>query len=511
MANQTSVNLDLHATVQVILDQGKIYFVTVTAINGAGLSTASSSNGVIVDNSPPIIDGFLPTTTVALDLNITNVLNAHANITGILTNPFKVSATWDAVFDLESEITSVTVCASTSGGDCNLTPWKSIDLSFSSLSLDFPTPLQTGTVFLLQLKVENGAGLKTIAYSDNVLVDVTPPKRGSVRVGNKKTLHFIQEEEPLRVSWSNFVDLESNIKMYQWKICFVTDPLKCVSEFVSVDLKTSLVINDVGIEQGVEYNLVIKAINFAELGVTAISNPFVLDNTPPESGIVIDGDEYLKDKIYQIFSGEISVSWKGFQDKESGITRYEVCIGSIPGLCDVSVLKNYGLVTKAVVSNLNLTHNETYYTTVRAVNGAGQASFATSNGIIIDLTSPEGGSLSDGYVTVHDSYVSANWNEFYDPESGILKYVICAGTIVGSCDILPLTDVNNGLAVLLQVNPAISSGTVVYLTLRVYNQAGGVTEVYSDGILVDSTPPDLGKVRKLLRFFINNKLNLILC
>jgi ABC-type uncharacterized transport system ATPase component len=99
------------------------------------------------------------------------------------------------------------------------------------------------------------------------------------------------------------------------------------------------------------------------------------------------------------------------------------------------------LTTKAIINNLNLTHNETYYTTVRAVNGAGQTSFATSNGIIIDLTSPEGGSLNDGDVTVHDSYVSANWNEFYDPESGVSKYVICAGTITGSCDILPLTDI----------------------------------------------------------------------
>jgi hypothetical protein len=159
------------------------------------------------------------------------------------------------------------------------------------------------------------------------------------------------------------------------------------------------------------------------------------------------------------------------------------------------------LVTKAIINNLNLGHNETYYTTVRAVNGAGQTSFATSNGIFIDMTSPEGGSVSDGDdtdidVTVYDSYVSANWDKFHDPESGVLKYVICAETVKGSCDILPLTTVNSGLAVELKVNPPMSSGTVVYLTLRVYNKAEGMTEVYSDGVLIDSTPPDLGKVRQ---------------
>ena len=243
----------------------------------------------------------------------------------------------------------------------------------------------------------------------------------------------------------------------------------------------------------------IRATNFAELEVTAVSNPFVLDITPPDSGVVFDGDEYLKDKVYQSSSEEISVSWKGFQDKESGISRYEICIGTSSGLCDITTFMNYGLVRKAIIDNLNLTHNETYYTTVRAVNGAGQTSFATSNGIFVDLTSPKGGSLNDGEdsdidVTLYDSYVSANWNEFNDPESGILKYVICAGTMQGSCDILPMTTVNSGLTVRLQVKPSVSSGTVVYSTLRVYNQAGGVTDVYSDGVLVDSTPPDLGKV-----------------
>jgi hypothetical protein len=117
------------------------------------------------------------------------------------------------------------------------------------------------------------------------------------------------------------------------------------------------------------------------------------------------------------------------------------------------------------------------------------------------MTSPEGGSVSDGDdpdidVTVYDSFVSANWDKFHDPESGVLKYVICAETVKGSCDILPLTTVNSGLAVELKVNPPMSSGTVVYLTLRVYNKAGGMTEVYSDGVLIDSTPPDLGKVRQ---------------
>ena len=466
-----------------------------------------------MDTIPPIIAGFSPTSVVVADLKITSdVMNDDAinsngtgngvvstAIAGILANPYRVFATWEAVFDLESEIKSAAICASTTKEECNLALWKAVDPSSTTVSLDFPNPLKTGTVFILKMKVENGAGLESIEYSDNIIVDDTAPSKGVVRVGKTRDLAFIQEGEPLSASWASFADPESTIKMYQWRICLTSEASSCVSEFVSVGLKTSLVLNDLGIDHGIEYNLVIKVINFAELEVTAVSNPFILDKTSPESGMVFDGDVYLKDKAFQSSSLDISVSWKGFQDKESGIARYEVCVGSKSGLCDVSEFKNFNLATKARISNLNLTHNDTYYTTVRAVNGAGQTSFSTSNGIRVDLTSPEGDRLSDGDdfdidVTIYDYYVNANWEEFTDPESGILKYVICAGSVKGSCDILPQTTVNNELEVKLQVNPVISSGTVVYATLRVHNNAGGITEIYSDGVLVDSTPPESGKV-----------------
>lgn len=510
VANQTSVSLNLHTTAQIILEQGQIYFVTVTAVNAAGLSTTSSSDGFLVDTTPPVISGFSSTSIVAVDLNRTNdnnvtrtnnAINVNSSkITGILTNRYKVSAAWSSVFDLESDIRSIAVCASTSKDTCNLAPWTVVNPTYSSTSLDFANPLETGTIFILKLKAENGPGLETTAYTGSIIVDDTPPSKGNVKVGKSNTTVFIQEEETLIASWSNFVDAESHIKMNEWKICSASRPSECVNEFVNTGQKTNLVLEDVGIEQGIEYNLVVKVTNYAELGTLAVSNLFVLDKTPPQAGMVFDGATYLNDKAFQSASSEMSVTWKGFQDKESGIKRFEVCVGSIAGLCDIYGFKNFGVTARASIHNLNLTHNETYFTTVRAVNGAGQTSFASSNGIVVDLTSPQGGSLRDGDdadidMTVYDSYVSANWDEFHDPESGVLKYTFCAGTVKGSCDVLPLTTVRDRLAIRMQVKPAISSGTVVYSTLGVHNNAGGLTEVHSSGVLVDSTPPDAGKVK----------------
>ncbi|XP_028399029.1 uncharacterized protein LOC114522522 [Dendronephthya gigantea] len=497
VTNQTSVNLNLHATALVSLKKGDTYFVTVTAINGAGLSTSSSSNGFTVDITPPEIKGFTATAVIAVELNFAN---NTTRVTSVLTDPYQIFATWDKVFDQESGLKSVSLCATTTKVDCNLFSEKSVDPSSENPSLDFGTSLQSGTVFMLKLEVQNGAGLVAIAYSGSILVDSTPPLKGTVTVGNKNALVFLQEGQFLRASWQGFADPESEITMYQWKVCSASQSSKCVSELLNAGLNTSLLLSDVGIDPGTEFNLVIKAWNHAKLETTAVSNPFILDKTPPESGTVFDGDTYLKDEVYQSSFEQLSVSWKGFRDRESGIVHYEICIGSKSGLCDVLGFQDVGFTTKALINNLNLTHNETYYTTVRAINGAGQTSFASSNGIFIDLTPPVGGGLRDGDssdidVTLYDSYVSCNWDEFHDTESGILKYVICAGTVKGLCDILPLTTVDRGFALKLQFRLTLSPGVVVYSTLRVYNKAGGLTEVHSNGFLVDSTPPYPGNVK----------------
>ena len=238
---------------------------------------------MVVDTTPPVIDGFSPTSIVSVNLNLTNdVVNAdvsdivgsdvtlsdiinsdvtqnniiRSDVTGILTNPYKISATWNTVFDLESEIKTATACASTRKDYCNLSGWKSIDPSSSSLSFDRSTPLKTGTMFVLILKAENFAGLETTVYSSGIMVDDTPPLKGTVEVDKKKTLVFMQEGGSLSASWSGFVDDESTIKMYQWQVCSVSQPSKCVSEFVSADPKTNLIIYDVGIEPGTIVNYI---------------------------------------------------------------------------------------------------------------------------------------------------------------------------------------------------------------------------------------------------------------
>ena len=408
----------------------------------------------------------------------------------------------DYVVDEESEIKRVLVCATTIKEDCNLLVWRDLNPMANSLvfDLDFQKPLQSGTVFMLKLQVENGAALKTIVFSERILVDYSPPIKGVVKINGIESLVLLQEGQPLVASWGSFQDYETGIKEYHWKICFAIKISYCVTEFVRIGLKNRVALSDTGIDHGKEYKFVVMAVNFAGLKTIAVSNSFILDQTSPETGIVINGFDLFRESYYQSSPTQIVAYWEGFQDKDSRISRFEVCIGLIPGLCDVSDYQNIGLANSTIVGNLNLTHNATYFTTVRATNGASQTAFASSSGITLDNTEPIGGKLRDGEdldmdVTTQDLFVSMNWDEFHDPESGIFKYIVCTGTIMGACDLISPTTVNSGFAIKLNVWPAISSGTVVYSTLWAYNNAGGVTEIYSDGVLVDTTPPNAGTVR----------------
>jgi hypothetical protein len=418
--NRTSVGLNLHAEAEVELEHGQTYFVSVTAINSAGQSTTSSSNGITIDTSPPVVQGFSITSAIAIDQNKTNV-NISSDVTFILTNECKISATWDYIFDEESEIKRVSVCATTDNKeDCDLHVWQDLDPNSSASSLDFQYPLQSGTVFVLKLQVVNGAGLKTTLNSDRVLVDNSPPVKGFVKIHAKDGLVFLRENTPLTAMWWGFNDFETGIREYKWTICLARRIFDCVTDFVSVGLKTSVALSDIGIVHGREYKFVIKAVNHAGLETNSVSNSFVLDKTSPEIGMVFNGLDPVEDRNYQGSLTEISARWKAFKDKDSGISRYEVCIGSIPGLCDVSDFRNVGLATSAIVNNLNLTHNTTYYTTVRGTNGAGETGFASSNGIIVDMTPPIGSILRDGEdldidFSMQDTFVSINWDEFHDP------------------------------------------------------------------------------------------------
>ncbi len=114
----------------------------------------------------------------------------------------------------------------------------------------------------------------------------------------------------------------------------------------------------------------------------------VIDTEAPTAGTVNDGSG--TDIAYSSSSTSLTANWTGFSDALSGISGYEIAIGTTSGGTQILAWTSAGDVTTYTTqSNLSLTHGTTYYTTIRAKDAAGNySSAATANGVIIDLVAP---------------------------------------------------------------------------------------------------------------------------
>ena len=536
----TSANLQTRAHHYVVLKEGQWHFFTVEALNGAGLKETAHSDGVMLDSTPPSIgevllasetqkqaDSLPPSPSGARHLarsawdtradadqidafgvsslrtsssvqwcNVSN--NSSCNIKQ--QSDRLLSFSWEAPFDTESGISSVEWCAGSRPELCDIVPWTDVERSRTWIKHSLSHPLASGAIVLIRVKVTNSAGMISTAISKPLLIDNTEPTKGAVIVGNTLETEYLRKEEPVTADWSGFSDQESGLSRFEWAVCHAGSTKDCITPFVDVGLKRSIRNSALDIKPGVCYVVVVRAHNKVGLFSEAVSNQFMLDLTAPISGIVYDGSDERNDAALQISESEISANWSPFADSNSRITEYEMCVGTAPEKCDVSDFVSFGMALKGTITGLSLNHSGRYFVTVRATNEVGYSSLAASNGIQVDSTPPVAGKVRDG-KTLADidfqaggAFIYANWDEFQDVESEVTRYAWCAGTIKGTCDIIPETDVGEHTAFGQQIRPSLASGMAVFVTVSAYNGAGAVTRRSSDGVIVDSTPPDISKV-----------------
>lgn len=113
-----------------------------------------------------------------------------------------------------------------------------------------------------------------------------------------------------------------------------------------------------------------------------------MDITPPSVPVVRDGLGI--DISYTPYTDRLSANWDTATDNESGISRYWYRIGTTPGGSEVLDWIDNGYSTGVTVTrtNLSLIRGESYYFTVKAVNGVGLSSEGISNGQVV-LETPD--------------------------------------------------------------------------------------------------------------------------
>ncbi|XP_031557393.1 uncharacterized protein LOC116294015 [Actinia tenebrosa] len=489
LLNYVSVSLDLR--------EGFRYFVMVEATNGAGLTQMSSSDGVTIDSSPPATSK-LSFTAASDDIHLTIIGNRTYQSSGR-----SLKAQWRKITDIQSGITSLKYCVGKLFNVCNVIEWTHLALEDTSITHIFDEPFSSGTTLYVSLEAINGAGLSLRTHSKALVIDSSPPSIGRVSVGNTNGMKYFKRGEVIEGVAIGFEDKESGIAAFEWAICFAISTRQCTDSFISTGLNYKFTKKDHDLTPGVSYRLMVRVHNQVSLQSEAWSNTFTLDNDYPIPKSVFDGIETTKDISIQSSTNALSANWEPFINFNSRITDYELCVGSKPSVCNIVPYRNVGLFLKGEISEITLKHMSTYYITVRAWNEAGNTANTSTDGVKIDSTPPKGGEIRDGNgeedidYQADDSFISANWDQFTDAESGIEKYIWCVGTAKGSCDVINEKLVLEARYVGHQLDVPVNPGLILYVKVTAVNGGGGKTTLYSDGVVIDSTPPEITEVKDL--------------
>lgn len=239
-----------------------------------------------------------------------------------------MAAQWFGFHDQESGIHSYAWCIGDQPKLCNLSPYQIVhtatDFVTSNLSLPILTPIY------ICINATNKAGLWSVKSSSPVYVDTSPPvvlKRPAVvqtlRMQIQKETHY--DPSVLAMEWG-FEDLESPLMRHIVSVethhdgVVPVDALELYDEqSIVVSLKDNATLSD-----GDTYYGRVTACNAAGLCTSSTTKePILVDSSPPFLG------GFQEPLLWFLHGSELflNLSWSGFEDEHSNITRYFITVG----------------------------------------------------------------------------------------------------------------------------------------------------------------------------------------
>jgi len=165
------------------------------------------------------------------------------------------------------------------------------------------------------------------------------------------------------------------------------------------------------------------------------TDSFLVDATLPTTVATIN-DGTAADITYTSSASQLAANWPASSDPDSGVSYYEVAIGTSSGATDVVTWTNAGTATPTTRTGLSLVDATEYFFSVRPVNGVGLiGSVTTSNGQTVDVTAPAPGTITPSN-TDSGTHVDATFDlsaTFSDATSGVASCEYCLSTD-GTCD-----------------------------------------------------------------------------
>ncbi|XP_065839867.1 uncharacterized protein [Oscarella lobularis] len=441
------------------------YFTSVKCMSNSGLFSVAESNGFVVDATPP--------SGGRVSFSLTRLENGMTY----------AESDWDNFRDDESGVTSYWWYLSSRNED-HLHE-KDVGTA-SSYSATFN--LTSQMEYRVTVQATNRVNLRSRKHSNWFFYDVTPPVSSEVIDGPGATdVDYQLSLVGYSASWGKFVDNETSVVDCLWFVGTEPGGSQVLSPQSVGSQKTSATCEHCVLTPRLTYYSTVLCYNSAWYQTSESSDGVLVDTTLPVSGQVYDGKGKV-DLTYQKFASFLDCSWADFSDAESGIAKYQVCVGSSQGICDVRSKTEAADSTEWHFSALVLKHGSTYFCTVYGVNGAGLSSSSSSDGVLVDVTRPVKGTVIDGEqfdsdCQYTDEPIKATWRDFYDVESGIVEYEWAIGTSQGAEDVLPFTSVGLSETASYSINSTASDQRLL-VTVRARNGANGMTDAISDGLVM---------------------------
>ncbi|XP_046852682.1 uncharacterized protein LOC124445941 [Xenia sp. Carnegie-2017] len=494
ITNWFSVGLQTKATVTGLnLVNGRSYFITVKAIDKVGHFVEVRSDGIYIDISHPVYTGKLLVQGETGEKNGKRVI--------YLRNNNSLSVSWPQFLDEQSGMLkyqwSIVEVNST------VTTWSDVPgVKLSTKAVLSSLSLENNKEYRLTIRGINNAGLYSDIKSSVLIPQSEAPQEGNVLDGEDPNvdIDYQTNSSMIQATWYGFDTPNVKVRKYYIAVgsCIEGNYHVTNNGFVAVHpmTATSFELHDLSLVNGQKYCIKVKAENLAGVETKPVSSDgFIVDTSPPDlsHAMVLDGSGE-DDVDFQSSTTEISFTWSGIKDPDSGIEHFEVAISrNRIGQPDVTSYFNVGQNTSASLSGLRLS-KKVYYVIVCALNMAGLRSCTSSDGVLVDPTPSTVGFVYDGLLAPDINYqssltkMSANWERIWDLESRIERF---EWAIVDNYQNMVMKFVDVGLQTHVTTEKALklmhNRTYIVYL--RVYNRAGGLRELHSNGVTIDTTSP----------------------
>ncbi|XP_061176006.1 uncharacterized protein LOC133184957 [Saccostrea echinata] len=320
-----SVGLVTELTVDYVhFGSGLTYYTSVTACNTAEFCTTAVSDGVIMDNSPPIV-GVVTDGTSSNDLEHQSIKNW-------------IGAKWHGFTDPQCGISHYVWWAGTTPGGNDILLEKEVDLVEEATAYNLSQELPLSKRIYVTVRAYNKAGLFADGISNGFFIDETPPKitngpkltNGSKLVGNTQVYRSL-----VKIEW-NVADPESHVETQYLSLkSHIGGDFRLSSTQVN-GIARDFVLSGLSLHDGVAYFVTLISCNEAHLCSSSTSSGIQVDSTPPSEGtFAIQTDHAVDIELSRHISGfmtwteyDLNLAWLGFSDAHSDISHYFVNIGA---------------------------------------------------------------------------------------------------------------------------------------------------------------------------------------